>query len=257
MSATRGRVDEKLLVEDGSVERSNRRQSESWLTQALHRKRERGSSNRDIPEFVASDQPFVADTDALRFDDETTSFVSLKISVPPDRVPRSQQKSPAPQVRDATPADREGQDSDTKPVDETAPPMVSPQSPELGDRLVLSTLLSKLRIQFDERTQSLEDKIGELNRLVTEVRQDGKEQFGRLDATITAAVATLQEAAQEMQRSSALIVEKFSNQAQAQTEELHALRSARGSRKTFWNGFLIMTAAVGIISTLYFTVFAP
>lgn len=258
------------------MERSTRQQSKSWLSRALHKKRERGSSNRDIPKFVVLDQPFVAETDALRFDDETTSFVSLKVAVPPERGPSVPQESPAPQVLDAPPADPEDQETDVQAVEGV--PLVSPTSPESGERPVFSALLRQFAIQFDERSQCLEEKIGELDRLVAEGQQDGKEQFDRLDTTlcrlqtaltalqyeakanhetVTAGVATLQAAAQAMQRSSAAIIEKLDTLAQAQTEELHAVRRAVGSRKNVWNGLLLITAAVGILSTLYCTVFAP
>lgn len=256
------------------MERSTRQQSKSWLSRALHKKRERGSSNRDIPKFVVLDQPLVAETDALRFDDETTSFVSLKGAVPPEPGPGVPWESPAPQVLDAPPADPEDQETDVQAVEEVP----SPASPESGEPPVFSALLRQFTIQFDERSQCVEEKIGELDRLVAEGQQDGKEQFDRLDTTlcrlqtaltalqhearanheiVTAAVATLQVAAQAMQRSSAAILEKLDTLAQAQTEELHALRRAVGGRKTFWQGLLLITAAVGILSMLYCTVFAP
>ena len=323
---------ERLPVEEVGVERAEKQQSTSWLSQALHKKRKRSSANRDIPKFVVLDRSLAADPDAPRFDDGTRSFVSLKISPPPERRPNARQEDTQPQVLDGPPADPEGQDANTQAVEETKAANVPPPSPELPEpkeRPVLSSLLGQLVLQFDERNHCLEEKIGELDRLVTEGRLDGKEQFERLGVTIDSlqttlaervirltktveelgeqkspgelpaqqlsreeftvqlaqireecatavtalqhevkasrttfvtTVAALQEAVQEMQRSSAATIENLSRQAQAQTEELHALRSAVGGRQTFWSGFLlclIMAAAVGMLSTLYFTVFAP
>ena len=196
----------KPSVEDVVVERSNGSQSESWLTQALNKKRERfqteslheqGENYTDapstFPEQNQSDQQGQPgqqnpkDTHSASFEEWATLKVRPRRTPAPE--PNGNADAPIHEQSEIASADVDQEQASPQTAEEaiTPPPDSSSDSSSAfpPDRPVLGALVTTLIHQFDEHSQGLDHRIDQLDTLFSAARQDEQEQLGRLDSTLS------------------------------------------------------------------------